>query len=199
MEQLSNHAAKDIRRMIAFLLSFAMLITSVTLPQNTFRVEAANTNYLTFPAEEAMESEYPEYHFTWVNPIYEDVVDMSALEKGSQYDKTDILKAGSSYSVNKNSLEGTSFLKRYQAAYSDYKETPEEAAVYLRSGLKKRQERIEVYFKTSKSVYDDDMGDYIENMSNKIGEIALAHTGVPTEGDYSSILVNKNDLMELLI
>ena len=59
----------------------------------------------------------------------------------------------------------------------EYCATTEEAGAVLRAGMKARDNLIYVYYKTDP---EDDVNQIVLEMLN----VAVQHTGVPTEGDY---------------
>lgn len=98
---------------------------------------------------------------THVNPIYEDVVEEPAVN----HSKTASLLRSSGTSSDVSEV--------------DYLTTKESVGEEIREDMVARQELITVYYKTSE--YSDAVG---EAIMEDCFEIALEHTGIPTEGDY---------------
>ncbi|MGM9625909.1 MAG: transglutaminase domain-containing protein [Eubacteriales bacterium] len=99
---------------------------------------------------------------TYINPLYADVITEADLISVPQND------SGQNYALEKSAAEEASYVT-----------TLEEAGAILRSGMKKREETVEVsvyYASYTKEMLQEDM----MNMA----DIALGHTGQPTEGDY---------------
>ena len=61
----------------------------------------------------------------------------------------------------------------------EYLSDPEEAGAYLREGMKVREETVAVGF-----LSDGFSQEIVDTLSEEFIDAALAHTGVPTEGDY---------------
>ena len=95
-----------------------------------------------------------------VNPLYEDVVDPAELIPA--IDVSDAIQAASSTTT-------------YEVG------SVQEAGALVRNTLKAREETISFVFQIP---YPADFGAWCDETSEQIIDIALEHTGIPTEGDY---------------
>lgn len=99
---------------------------------------------------------------TYINPLYEDVIDISDLNEPSDNP-----------------------VSTYKA--SEYYTSIDEAGTYVRSQMKQRSETIEVGLQSEiaeEGADKDEVKEIIKNLARSIVSKALTHTGEPTEGDY---------------
>ena len=99
---------------------------------------------------------------TFINPLYEDVIDISDLNEPSDNP-----------------------VSTYKA--SEYYTSIEEAGAYMRSQMKQRSETIEVRLQSEiaeEGADENEISNTINSLAQSILSNALIHTGKPTEGDY---------------
>lgn len=91
----------------------------------------------------------------YINPLYEDILTEADLKAARP----------SAVSPGPSTLDDT----------ADYLTSYEEAGAQMREAMKKRTESITIYFQAE---------EFSKEVGRRISAEALAHTGVPTEGDY---------------
>ena len=131
---------KRIQKWTAFFLALALIASLGPLPAKA--VENAPTSI----------------SFTYINPLYADVITEADLTPPRQ-------PGVSTYEAQK------------------YVTTIEEAGQVIRDGMKERQETIVVYYQMPQESYSE--ADFKATLG-QIANHALVHTGVPTEGDNLS-------------
>ena len=100
---------------------------------------------------------------TYVNPLYEDVIEESDLNRYFPENTENGIAAYSSADDRDINEE-------------EYTDTVDEAAAVIREGMKQREETIVVYYKTPEKP--------TKALLREIAGQALTYTGVPDEGDY---------------
>ncbi|MGM9628366.1 MAG: cell wall-binding repeat-containing protein [Faecousia sp.] len=131
---------KRIQKWTAFFLALALIVGLGPLPAK------------------AVENAPASISFTYINPLYADVITEADLTPPRQ-------PGVSTYEAQK------------------YVTTIKEAGQVIRDGMKERQETIVVYYQMPQESYSE--ADFKATLG-QIADHALVHTGVPTEGDYLS-------------
>lgn len=101
-----------------------------------------------------------EIQMTYINPLYKDILTEDDLVK-STHSRPDASPC----------------------ADPEYTTSVQEAGKTMRAAMKKRQASVTLYFQNSGATVEDAVAD-MENKLYEITDIALEHTGEPTEGDY---------------
>ncbi|MGN0629625.1 MAG: transglutaminase domain-containing protein [Oscillospiraceae bacterium] len=144
------------KKALALILAVCFLLLTLNV---AFSVEqSANTGQQIIFEDGAQVYASP---ITCVNPFYEGVISEDDLVKPDE---------------SESSI----------ATYSDpeYLTDIEAAGAVLREGLKQRVETISVYYITDFNICAADQKEEHQKLINAIFEVALKHTGNPTEGDY---------------
>ncbi len=154
---------KRLGRNTAFLLAVSLVFSQTA----AIRVYGADGSGSEESAQAAAKSDktgevYMEEE-TYVNPLYEDVVDESDLNR---------------YSLENHDSGITTYSSADEQDINEeeYADTVDEAAEIIREGMKQREETIVVHYKTPEEP--------TKAMLREIAAQALTHTGVPDEGDY---------------
>ncbi len=143
---------RKFRTVMIALLTAAICLTQIPFAQtNTQAASPAVTN------KSAVQKKTAEQTFTYVNPLYRDVLSEADIEAR----------------VKRNEL--TKNWNRLYGSEPQYYSTVASAGKSMRKGLANRDETVTVCFKSN--TYPD--GD----LHNDIMEAAFKHTGVPKEGD----------------
>ena len=150
-------------RILSMLLAFFMLFGM--MPMAAFAEETAPIGEIV-PVEEtepAQNTEPVTCSAFYVNPLYADSVDAEAME--SAYYQNQVFNSGIEVAA-----EDTCYT------------TPAEAAAVLREAMENRNTTVVIPYEIPASYleYEDGMLD----LGMEIFDIAFAHTGVPTQGDY---------------
>ncbi len=140
------------KKLLVVLLTIALLLPLCPDPVRAGEIKPADT----------APSEVTNTIVTYINPLYEDVIDISDLNEPSD-----------------------SHISAYKA--SEYYASINEAAGYMRSQMKQRSETIEVGLQSEiedEGADEEKIKNIIIDMAKSIADKALIHTGNPTEGDY---------------
>lgn len=154
---------KRLGKNAAFLLAVSLAFTQAA----SVRVYGAEG----FDSEESAQTvtksdETGEVHMeeeTYVNPLYEDVIEESDLNRYSPEN-------------TENGIAAYSSADDRDINEKEYTDTVDEAAAVIREGMKQREETIVVYYKTPEEP--------TKALLREIAGQALTYTGVPDEGDY---------------
>lgn len=111
------------------------------------------------PAQ-AVEANHLDIQMTYINPLYRDILTEEDLVKPSP-SRSDAVPC----------------------ADPEYTTSVQEAGETMRAAMKKRQASVTIYFQHTANSEDEAMN-IMQDKIMQISDIAMAHTGEPTEGDY---------------
>lgn len=144
------------KKFICVLLSLSVIAVMFSgISATTFAHEDEHSHFVNVTEKVSSQNEDKVITAAYVNPIYKDVVS-----------EEEIL-------LHQSSLNAYS---EVQASTGDYTDNLDVSGAAMRGYMKNRVETFTIYVKTTESPTVDLLHD--------IADIALIHTGVPTEGDY---------------
>ncbi|MCD8364306.1 MAG: hypothetical protein LUC83_00520 [Clostridiales bacterium] len=159
-------------RVVAFLLAIILVFSAA--PLSGINVQAANADESGTSDDDvdadSEENDSGSISVTYINPLYEDVIDES-----------DLVSAAESASASSDTYSGRARTLFASASYSDV----DSAGAYLRQKMTARTETVTfTYTYTPSSTTDKEIQSEIKALYNEIFSVAVEHTGEPTEGDY---------------
>lgn len=112
------------------------------------------------PFSQAAAADTIQLDLTYINPLYDDI-------------------------LTEADLNSTSLSNSHRVLFSkpEYMTDLQQAASFVRNVLKNRQETFTLYFQNNADSPDTATAD-IQQKISQISDLAMIHTGIPTEGDY---------------